>query len=152
MTDYSEIKSLAEACGDLNWRFLTEKLTEYGIRDDHGYIAFLPVGHPAKYGTCPDREVKARFLGAVTPTKVLALIADLERNQRMLLAAACDIGAIGKALKADMHADGDELLGMAIDLKAQNTRMLEWLKDISRTSGDKGAVMGARQLLKEFAQ
>ncbi|KAA8563244.1 hypothetical protein FX985_03312 [Pseudomonas extremaustralis] len=38
-----------------------------------------------------------------------------------------------------------------IDLKAQNDRMLEFLKDISRTSGDKGAVMGARQLLKEFA-
>ena len=55
-------------------------------------------------------------------------------------------------LKSDMDADGDELLGMVIDLKAQNTRMLGWLKDISRTSGDKGAVMGARQLLKEFAQ
>ncbi len=37
------------------------------------------------------------------------------------------------------------------DLKAQNERMLEFLKDISRTSGDKGAVMGARQLLSEFA-
>ena len=51
-----------------------------------------------------------------------------------------------------MDADGDELLGMVIDLKAQNTRMMEWLRDISRTSGDKGAVMGARQLLKEFAE
>jgi len=87
-----------------------------------------------------------------TPTVALELIADLERNQRMLLAACMDMGAIGKALKADMNADGDELLGMVIDLKAQNTRMLEWLNDISRTSGDKGAVMGARQLLKEFAE
>ena len=70
----------------------------------------------------------------------------------MLLAAVCDLGAIGEALKSDMDADGDELLGMVVDLKAQNTRMLGWLKDISRTSGDKGAVMGARQLLKEFAE
>jgi len=38
------------------------------------------------------------------------------------------------------------------DLKAQNKRMLDFLEDISRTSGDKGAVMGARQLLKEFAK
>ena len=81
----------------------------------------------------------------------LALRKDIESNKRMLLAAVCDLGAIGRALKVDMDADGDELLGTVIDLKAQNTRMLEWLKDISRTSGDKGAVMGARQLLKEFA-
>lgn len=81
-----------------------------------------------------------------------ALRKDLESHKRMLLSAACDIGSIGKALKADMNADGDELLGMAVDLKAQNTRMMEWLKDISRTSGDKGAVMGARQLLKELGQ
>lgn len=82
----------------------------------------------------------------------LVLRKELESHKRMLLAAACDLGAIGEALKSDMDADGEELLGMIIDLKAQNTRMLEWLKDISRTSGDKGAVMGARQLLKEFAE
>ncbi|BBP76499.1 hypothetical protein PHLH7_26030 [Pseudomonas sp. Ost2] len=87
-----------------------------------------------------------------TPSAVLALIKDLESHKRMLLAAACDLGAIGEALKSDMDADGDELLGMVIDLKAKNTRMLEWLKDVSRTSGDKGAVMGARQLIKEFAE
>lgn len=92
------------------------------------------------------------FQNAATPEVVLALIKDLESHKRMLLAAACDLGAIGEALKSDMDADGDELLGMVVDLKAQNTRMLGWLKDISRTSGDKGAVMGARQLLKEFAE
>ena len=93
-----------------------------------------------------------QFHEEVDPETVLTMIADLERNQRMLLAACMDMGAIGKALKADMNADGDDLLGMVVDLKAQNTRMLEWLKDISRTSGDKGAVMGARQLLKEFSE
>ena len=93
-----------------------------------------------------------QFHEEVSPETVLALIKDLESHKRMLLAAACDLGAIGEALKSDMDDDGDALLGMVIDLKAQNTRMLEWLKDISRTSGDKGAVMGARQLLKEFAE
>lgn len=101
-----------------------------------------------------DEEMRAlqQFHEEVSPEMVLALIKDLESHKRMLLAAACDIGAIGEALKADMDDDGDALLGMVIDLKAQNTRMLGWLKDISRTSGDKGAVMGARQLLKEFAK
>ncbi|MDH0797548.1 hypothetical protein [Pseudomonas carnis] len=101
-----------------------------------------------------DEESRAlqQFHEEVSPETVLALIKDLESHKRMLLAAACDLGAIGEALKSDMDDDGDALLGMVIDLKAQNTRMLEWLKDISRTSGDKGAVMGARQLLKEFAE
>ncbi|WP_329514795.1 hypothetical protein [Pseudomonas moraviensis] len=105
-------------------------------------------------------EALQEFLGEKTVEEVaLELLADaevirkdLESHKRMLLAAVCDLGAIGQALKSDMDADGDELLGMVIDLKAQNTRMLGWLEDISRTSGDKGAVMGARQLLKEFAQ
>lgn len=105
-------------------------------------------------------EALQEFLGEKTVEEVaLELLADteslrkdLESHKRMLLAAACDIGAIGNALKADMNADGDELLGTVIDLKAQNTRMLGWLEDISRTSGDKGAVMGARQLLKEFGR
>lgn len=105
-------------------------------------------------------EALQDFLGEKTVEEVaLELLADnelirkdLESHKRMLLAAVCDLGAIGEALKSDMDADGDELLGMVIDLKAQNTRMLEWLRDISRTSGDKGAVMGARQLLKEFAE
>ena len=105
-------------------------------------------------------EALQEFLGEKTVEEVaLELLADtevirkdLESHKRMLLAAVCDLGAIGEALKSDMDADGDELLGMVIELKAQNTRMLGWLKDISRTSGDKGAVMGARQLLKEFGQ
>lgn len=118
MTDYSELKRLAEAaksdCGDY------VALNDYGM--------------------------------AVPPTVTLELIADIERHQRMLLAACMDMGAIGNALNADMNSDGDELLGMVVDLKAQNSRMLGWLKDISKTSGDKGAVMGARQLLKEFGE
>lgn len=81
---------------------------------------------------------------------ILELIAENERNQRMLLAACVDMGAIGEALGADMNSDGEELLSMVVDMKAQNERLREFLLHISRTSGDKGAVMGARELLKEF--
>ena len=98
MTDYSELKRLAEACENHNWRFLTEKLTEYGIRDDHGYIAFLPVEHPAKYGACPAREAKARFLGAMTPAAVLALIAENERLERLAESRLLNWEAEGRAL------------------------------------------------------
>lgn len=125
MNDYTELKKAAE--------YAAQDVTKFA---DEG------------------EEMRAlqQFHEEVDPETVLALIKDLESHKRMLLAAACDLGAIGEALKSDMDADGDELLGMVIDLKAQNTRMLEWLKDISRISGDKGAVMGARQLLKEFAE
>ncbi|WP_339506271.1 hypothetical protein [Pseudomonas sp. EA_15y_Pfl1_P102] len=118
-----------------------QKAAEYAAQDT---IKFADEGE--------EMRALQQFHEEVSPKTVLTLIKDLESHKRMLLAAACDLGAIGEALKSDMDDDGDALLGMVIDLKAQNTRMLEWLKDISRTSGDKGAVMGARQLLKEFAE
>lgn len=78
MVDHSELKRLAEACGNLNWRFQQESWTEYAIRDDHGYIATMRVGSPKQAGPDPDREAKAKFLGAMTPAAVLALIAENE--------------------------------------------------------------------------
>lgn len=79
MTDYTELKRLAEACGNLNWRFLQENWTEYAIRDDHGYIATMRVKSAKQPGPDSDREVKAKFLGAMTPTVVLELIAENDR-------------------------------------------------------------------------
>lgn len=83
MADHSELKRLAEACGTLNWRFQQENWTEYAIRDDHGYIATMRVGSPKQAGPDPDREAKAKFLGAMTPGAVLALIADNERMKTL---------------------------------------------------------------------
>lgn len=143
MSDHGELKKLAEAATPGRW-------TAY---DTHGrrFIEAIGTEDHVVCATPKKQWLKdSQYIAAADPVTVLALIADLERNQRMLLAACVDMGAIGNALKADMNADGDELLGMVIDLKAQNSRMLGWLKDISKTSGDKGAVMGARQLLKEF--
>ena len=143
MSNHSELKKLAEAATPGRW-------TAY---DTHGrrFIEAIGTEDHVVCATPKKQWLKdSQYIAAADPVTVLALIAEIERNQRMLLAACVDMGAIGNALKADMNADGDELLGMVIDLKAQNSRMLGWLKDISKTSGDKGAVMGARQLLKEF--
>ena len=101
---------------------------------------------------CGDYVALNDYGMAVPPAVVLELIKDLERNQRMLLAACMDMGVIGNALNADMNSDGETLLDMVVEIKSQNKRMLGWLADISKTSGDKGAVMGARQLLKEFRE
>ncbi|MCS3467107.1 hypothetical protein M2401_000828 [Pseudomonas sp. JUb42] len=64
-------------------------------------------------------EAMFNFECAATPDVVLGLIADSERNQRMLLAACMGMGTIGEALGADMNSDGDELLGMVNDLIAE---------------------------------
>ncbi|WP_397448155.1 hypothetical protein [Pseudomonas sp. NA-150] len=150
MTDSSEIKRLAEAAGGVSWewwtsnsvlRLTTEKMGRHGPDGD----ALSAHGDNV---ACP--EVYRDFIAAANPAAVLGMIADLERNQRMLLAACLDMGAIGSALGADMNSDGEELLSLVVDVKAENKRMRSFLSDISKTSGDKGAVMGARQVLKEF--
>jgi hypothetical protein len=120
MSDYSELKRLAEAA-----------------KDDPN---------------SPHIPCQVAFQRMASPEVVIELIKDLERHQRMLLVACMDMGAIGSALDADMNSDGEELLSKVVDLKAQNKRLRGFLSGISKTSGDKGAVMGARQLLKEFGQ
>lgn len=129
MSDHSELKRLALACGNLNWRFLTEKLTEYGIRDDHGYIAFLHVGHPTKYGACPEREAKARFLGAMTPAVVLGLLAEIERMRE---------DACFRAVKS-LRGDCKDLMVERDQLKTENEALrkdaerYQWLRDKSES-------------------
>lgn len=166
MSDYSELKRLAEAFpADLDWDSNTEPFFNgpSGESLGGGSTGFYSVYGPAFRIEGEDYDYDgptyveacnvdfAKFMVSARQG-VLDLTADLERNQRMLLAACMDMGAIGNALNADMNSDGEALLEMVVDLKAQNNRMLGWLKDISKTSGDKGAVMGARQLLKEFGE
>lgn len=78
MTSRSEIKRMALACGNLNWRFQQENWTEFAIRDDHGYIATMRVGSPKQPGPDTDREAKARFVGEMTPSAVLELISEFD--------------------------------------------------------------------------
>gem|GEM_PF-5107772 len=58
----------------------------------------------------------------------ISLAKDLESHKRMLLAAACDIGAIGEALGADMDDDGSAIEGLAQDLRKDAERY-RWLRD-----------------------
>lgn len=50
-------------------------------------------------------------------SEIESLKKELESHKRMLLAAACDIGAIGEALGADMDDDGSAIEGLAQDLR-----------------------------------
>ena len=58
----------------------------------------------------------------------LALMQDLASHKRMLLAAVCDLGAIGEALGAEMDDDGSELEGIAAELRKDAERY-RWLRD-----------------------
>lgn len=61
------------------------------------------------------------------------LSADLESHKRMLLAAACDIGAIGEALGADMDDDGSAIEGLAQEI-AKDAERLDFLESLARSS------------------
>lgn len=158
MTDYAELKRLAE---DMKgWNNMSECWPcddigpdwEVGRIDEEDERWPLLTVYSEQYDQGGSAPGIAAYYAAAHPEAILSMITDFERNQRMFLTACMNMGEIGNALNADMDCDADEMLGMVIDLKAQNARMLEWIRDISRTSGDKGAVIGARQLLKEFGQ
>ncbi|WP_203303320.1 hypothetical protein [Pseudomonas weihenstephanensis] len=78
MGDHSELRRLAEACGDLNWRTIQESWCEWAIRDDHAYIATMRTKSAKNPGPCVEREAKAKFICAMTPAAVLALIAEVD--------------------------------------------------------------------------
>ncbi|MBE8590725.1 hypothetical protein IQK56_07160 [Pseudomonas sp. MAFF 301449] len=137
MPDYNELKRLAEAATPQEFDTAEEK-------SGNGYIECPHCGGSgeveieADYCNYDGAAIGVQFYGighefgaaeayyrAANPAAVLTLIADLERNQRMLLAACMDMGAIGNALGADMNADGDELLGMVVELKAERDRLRE---------------------------
>ena len=61
------------------------------------------------------------------------LAKELESHKRMLLAAACDIGAIGQALDADMDDDGSSIESLAQELRKDAER-LDFLESLARSS------------------
>ncbi|PQZ89441.1 MULTISPECIES: cell division protein ZapB [Pseudomonas] len=106
MTDYTELKRAASEAK--NWG------GEVG--EGRWYTAEC---FKRPYFSIPDAE----FIAACGPGAVLALIAENERNQRMLLAACMDMGAIGNALDADMNSDGEALLEMVVELKGERDQL-----------------------------
>jgi regulator of replication initiation timing len=80
---------------------------------------------------------------------------DKQKLQKLLWSEVASWKADCGEWKQNIEALG-EFLGektveeVALELLAENKRLRDFLSDISKTSGDKGAVMGARQLLEEF--
>lgn len=151
MTDFTFLKKTAEACSGLELLRFMESHGALYLRNNAGIVFEVRQDRSFPQYMAENRAY-AEFVLDATPQAVLLLISESERDKRMLLAACMDMGAIGSALGADMNSDGEELLSMVVDMKAENKRLREFLSDISKTSGDNGAVMGARQLLKEFGQ
>ena len=152
MDDHSELKKLAEDCGNLNWRFQQENWTEYAIRDDHGYIATMRVGSPKQAGPDPDREAKAKFLGAMTPVAVLGLIAENDRlsAQARLAGVAAEMAAHDTAGRAVT-----EYLVVAQErdqLKAEIAGLKTGYEAYERVNAElKAEVEGLRKYGEEFA-
>ena len=134
MADHSELKKLAEACGNLNWRFQQENWTEYAIRDDHGYIATMRVGSPKQAGPDPDREAKAKFLGAVAPGAVLALIAENEHLTESRNEAREERNKLGDRydqLKAESDGNAKDFLAFGVVMRSQADKLKAEIAEIA---------------------
>lgn len=125
MNDYLLLKQLAELATPGPWEVANKR---YGGVIRGGPVQDFTNGSAqSQIVMCcgaewmePDQlEQNAEFIAAANPAAVLALIADLERHQRMLLAACMDMGAIGSALGADMNSDGEELLSLVVDMQGE---------------------------------
>lgn len=126
MSEFDELKRLAERAPGGPW--IAENNSLF-FKDD-GYTRHLldaDAGHDVED---EDYYATLKFITAANPAVVLELIKDLERNQRMLLAAAMDMGAIGGALKADMNSDGEQILSMVADLIAERDQFKSELKKV----------------------
>ena len=119
MSDTTKLKLAAQAAGGVDWKWWdsnsTLRLTTQ-VNGRHGADGDAISAYRDSV-QCP--EAVRAFIEAANPATVLALIADSERNQRMLLAACMDMGAIGNALDADMNSDGEALLEVVVELKAE---------------------------------
>ncbi|WP_426160193.1 hypothetical protein [Pseudomonas sp. TSRC2-2] len=132
MSDHSKLKQLAEAVEKA-----FAQLCESGGDD------LAEAWHKAE----------EEYSAATEPAAILTLIADLERNQRMLLAACIGMGAIGEALGADMDSDGDELLSMVVDMKAalEKEKALSkgWFENWQGTIVERDQLKAERDNLRE---
>lgn len=106
--DIEKLEALAKACGNLNWRAIQENWSEWAIRDDHAYIAIMRTRSAKQAGPCSDREAKAKFLCAVTPSAVLELIADSKQQAQQF-----------KEWQASHHANYVAVADERDDLRAE---------------------------------
>ena len=143
MTDYTELKRLAEAATQGEWQVIETELPCRIVRPHVERRIFTAKDHPQLKAPYPvvngsvalgtdETPVHhmvsmiaedAAFIAAANPTAVMALIAENERNQRMVLSACMSMGAICESLGLDMDSDGDEMLGMVAELKAERDQL-----------------------------
>ena len=152
MTDYSKIDWQAE-CLKKGFEYVRES-------DDHYVLADLPE-MAALLGQLLGVEVRDKDNHSYGETvselneqieaannafhrtyklekEVEALRKDLESHKRMLLAAACDLGAIGEALGAEMDDDGSELEGIAAELRKDAERLKKSTEFVQRLCDSSG--------------
>ncbi|KPG98361.1 hypothetical protein AEQ67_13490 [Pseudomonas sp. RIT-PI-q] len=122
MSDHSELKTVAEACGNLNWRVIQENWCEWAIRDDHAYIATMRTNSPKQPGPCPEREAKAKFLCVMTPATALTLITEIEHITQYRDNAVNII----RRLRGDLTAVERERDQLKAEIERQSRQFKEW--------------------------
>lgn len=114
MSDYSELKRLIEQ-GSLP-TIVSTLLAEALRAEKNDLVAYNAAIEKQTELRREIEELNADLRSAAIGRDQLKT--ELERSQRMLLAAAMDMGAIGNALNADMNSDGEELLSMVVDMQS----------------------------------
>lgn len=118
MTDIQKLRALAEAATPGPW----------GAGGN--WVSTL---HGASIADCARGD--QHFIAAANPAAVIELIAEVERGERMLVAACVSLGGINEALGADMDSDADELIGMIGELKAENEDLRKIISDSATSCG-----------------
>lgn len=144
MIDIEKLKALAEAAPTGPW--LAENDSLYF--KDHGYTRHMldaDAGHDVEEAAY---YAAIEFIPAANPAAVLELIAELStlRSQVATLQAAPDSWQSGYDEGRKMGTK--TALSERDQLKAANEALMKFMAEISQDSGDKYAVMRARQFLK----
>lgn len=133
-----ELKALAEAA--------TQSHGTRRVEVDHNGVHVIGDGSWKILSAwhTPDEKGRqnAEFAAASSPATVLALLAEIDNLKQCLDMESAEL--------AWSDSDGRAIQAERDQLKAENEKMRSFLSEVSRTSGDKWAVMAARNLLKEL--
>lgn len=131
MSDYTELQKAAQYAAQDTIKFADEDEEMRALQQFHEEVD--PETVLAVIAQIERAEMHLRVFSTVAETAVAerdqlkaeneALRKDLESHKRMLLSAACDLGAIGEALGAEMDDDGSELEGIATELRKDAERL-----------------------------
>lgn len=156
--DKSQLKALAESATFGQWVPDGEYVNEHG-NVLYAYVAHESGGRVAEaFANCLVRtdeqcRANAAFIAAANPATVLALLAEIERLSQSPFQQV--VGGIAAAVARHLAQEAKGCLEKGLaeqieQIEAESEKMRRFLAEVSRTSGDKWAVMAARNLLKEF--